>query len=98
VDVLDGLYAELRRCRRLCGGRKGLIDHVRPVGLRREGEQIPGHRCDKRRRAHRCRPLEPATILQIHSILRRAFKYAVKWRWIKENPAQLVTVPRAMCR
>lgn len=30
VDVLDVLYAELRRCRRLCGGRKGLVDH-RPL-------------------------------------------------------------------
>jgi len=33
-----------------------------------------------------------------HSILRRAFKYAVKWRWIRENPAQLTTVPRAMAQ
>jgi hypothetical protein len=45
-----------------------------------------------------CRPLEHATILQIQSILRRAFKYAVKWRWIRENPAQLATVPRPMAQ
>lgn len=98
MDVLDGLYAEPRRCRRLCGGRKGQVDHARPVGLQLEGKKIPGHRCDKRCSAHVCRPLEPATILHIHSILRRAFKYAVKWRWIRENPAQLATVPPAMAQ
>jgi hypothetical protein len=40
VEVLDELYAQLRRCRRLCGGRPGLVDH-RPVGqarLRPDGE------------------------------------------------------------
>ena len=31
VEVLDELYAQLRRCRRLCRGRPGLVDH-RPVG------------------------------------------------------------------
>jgi integrase len=30
-DLLDSLYAALRRCRRLCGGRRGLVDH-RPAG------------------------------------------------------------------
>ena len=43
---------------------------------------------------HRCRPLETSSILQIHSILRRAFKYAVKWSWMTQNPAHLATVPR----
>jgi len=32
--------------------------------------------CDARCRPHRCRPLEPASILQIHSILRRAARRA----------------------
>ena len=95
VDILDVLYAELRRCRKLCGGKKGLIDH-RPLGrARRSGEQGPGHSCDERCRPHQCRPLQASSIHQIHAILRRALNFAVKWRWIDENPARLGTVPRA---
>jgi hypothetical protein len=30
-ELLDRLYAALRRCRRLCGGRRSLVDH-RPAG------------------------------------------------------------------
>ncbi len=94
VDILDVLYAELRRCRRLCGGRKGLVDH-RPLGRGRRGaDGEPQHECDERCRPHQCRPLEPSSIVQIHSILRRAFNFALKWRWMTENPARLATVPR----
>jgi integrase len=93
VDILDVLYAELRRCRRLCGGRP-MTDH-RPVGRgRRKADGEPDHECDDRCRPHQCRPLEPASVAQIHSILRRACNFAVKWRWMNENPARLATVPR----
>jgi integrase len=65
VDILDVLYAELRRCRELCGGRKGLVDH-RPLGrARRSGEQGPGHVCGKLCRPHQCQPLEASSIHQI---------------------------------
>jgi integrase len=95
VDILDVLYAELRRCRKLCGGKKDLVDH-RPLGrARRSGEDGPGHECDERCRPHVCKPLEPTSIRQIHSILRRAFNFAVKWRWVSENPVRLATVPRS---
>ena len=48
VEVLDELYAQLRRCRRLCGGRPGLVDH-RPVGQgRRRPDGEPDHECDER--------------------------------------------------
>jgi alkanesulfonate monooxygenase SsuD/methylene tetrahydromethanopterin reductase-like flavin-dependent oxidoreductase (luciferase family) len=48
VDILDVLYAELRRCRKLCGGKKGLVDR-RPLGrARRSREHGPGHVCDER--------------------------------------------------
>ena len=30
-ELIDRLYAELRRCGKLCGGRRGLVDH-RPAG------------------------------------------------------------------
>ena len=36
VEVLDELYAQLRRYRRLCGGLPGLVDH-RPAGERSAG-------------------------------------------------------------
>jgi hypothetical protein len=86
VDIFDVLYAELRRCRKLCGGKQGLVDH-RPLGrARKPGEDGPGHRCDERCRPHVCKPLEPASIRQIHAILRRAFNFAVKCRWMSENP------------
>ena len=48
AEVLDGLYAALRRCRRLCGGRRGLVDH-RPAGRgRRQPDGEPDHECDER--------------------------------------------------
>ena len=54
AEVLDELYAALRRCRRLCGGRRGLVDH-RPAGRgsRRPGGE-PDHECDQRCVPHRC--------------------------------------------
>jgi hypothetical protein len=98
VDVLDGLYVGLRRSWRLCGGRKGLVDHRRLGRARRADEDEPDHECDDRCRPYRCRPLETSSILQIHSILRRAFKFAVKWQWMTQNSAHLATVPRDAAR
>lgn len=93
VDILDVLYAELHRCRRLCAGR-AMTNH-RPIGRgKRKEDGEPDHDCDERCRPHRCFPLEPASIAQIHSILRRALNFAVKWRWMSENLARLATVPR----
>lgn len=51
VEVLDSLYAELRRCRTHCTSRKG-VDHRTP----RE------HVCDGRCRRHVCKPLSSTTI------------------------------------
>ena len=52
--VLGGLYAALRRCRRLRGGRRGLVDH-RPAGQgRRRPDGEPDHQCDQRCVPHRC--------------------------------------------
>ncbi len=80
VEVLDELYAQLRRCRRLCGARRGLVDH-RPAGQRRRrpgGE--PDHECDERCVPHRCQGASASAIHQVHAILHRAFAVAVKWR------------------
>ena len=95
VEVLDELYAQLRRCRRLCGGRRGLVDH-RPVGQgRRRPDGEPDHQCDERCVPHRCQAASASAIHQIHAILHRAFAVAVKWRWMDRNPADLATRPRA---
>ena len=40
------------------------------------------------------RPLSPASIHQVHAILRRALQQGVKWEWIATNPAALATTPR----
>ena len=40
------------------------------------------------------RPLSPASIHQVHAILRRALQQGVKWEWIASNPAALASTPR----
>jgi integrase len=51
ADVVDFLYAELRRCREHCNGRS-FIEH-----------RITGkHDCDHRCGPHQCKPLADATI------------------------------------
>jgi hypothetical protein len=87
VEVLDELYAQLRQCRRLCGGRRGLVDH-RPVGQgRRRPDGEPDHECDERCVPHRCKGASASAVHQIHAILHRAFGFGVKWRWMDRNPA-----------
>lgn len=75
-ELLDTFYAQLRACRRRCGRKKGMIDH------RTEQE----HDCDDRCTPHVCKPLQPATIRQIHWILSGALGRAVRWRWLAANP------------
>ncbi len=43
---------------------------------------------------HKCRPMSPATIRQIHSILSGAFATAVRWEWIDRNPAASAKRPK----
>jgi len=38
--------------------------------------------------------LAPATVRQIHAVIRRAFRQAVLWGWIDANPAANATPPR----
>jgi integrase len=38
--------------------------------------------------------LSPATVRQVHAIIRRAFRQAVMWGWIASNPAANATPPR----
>lgn len=75
VEILDSLYAEMRRCREHCRDRRG-VDHR---------TTFP-HQCDQRCRPHRCRPLGNATIRKIHYVLSGAYKRAVRWRWVAVSP------------
>lgn len=84
AEMLDSLYAELRRCRDHCSGRKQ-IQH-RCAG---------SHQCDERCRKHECRPLANATIRKIHFVLGGAYKQAVRWRWVSTNPMTQAEPPPA---
>ena len=43
---------------------------------------------------HVCRPLSPAMIRQIHFTISAALSAAVRWDWIKANPADVARKPR----
>jgi integrase len=84
VEVLDSLYAELRRCRVHCARSRGLVDHRTPRP----------HECDSRCRPHGCNGLSSTTIRHIHFVLRGAYEKGVRWRWVSQNPVKLVDAPR----
>lgn len=84
ADTLDSLYAEMRRCRRHCTGRRR-TDH------RADGK----HACDHRCRQHVCRPLAASSVRQIHFVLSGAYKRAVRWQWVATSPIQQAVPPSA---
>jgi integrase len=84
ADTLDAFYAELRRCRRHCSGR-------RPIQHRTAAE----HKCDQRCQPHVCKPLGATTIRHMHFILSGAYKRAVRWRWVTVSPIGQAEPPAA---
>ena len=84
AEILDSLYAELRRCRDHCTGR-------RKVQHRTAGR----HECDERCRPHQCNPLGNATIRKVHFVLSGAYKRAVRWRWVFSSPVTQAEPPSA---
>jgi integrase len=84
ADVLDSFYAELRRCRDHCSGRR-TIQH------RTKGP----HECDHRCGPHQCRPLGAWTVRHMHFILSGAYKRAVRWRWVGVSPIDQAVPPAA---
>lgn len=81
-ETLESFYAALRRCSERCGGTRRAKHHT-----------TTRHVCDERCEVHVCRPLSPATVRQIHSILRAAMERAVRWGWIAVNPAARASAP-----
>jgi integrase len=49
--------------------------------------------CDTRCRPHACRPMKPATILRIHSIISSALDLAVRYEWAERNVAKNARPP-----
>ncbi|WP_051797467.1 tyrosine-type recombinase/integrase [Catenuloplanes japonicus] len=74
-EIFDSFYAELRRCRAHCRGRKYVQHRTNRV-----------HECDRRCGPHVCRPLSDSTIKQINGILSGACNRAVRWGWRGTNP------------
>jgi hypothetical protein len=71
AEILDSFYAELRRCRDHCSGRRGEVQH-----------RTPGkHQCDDWCRPHVCRPLGATTVRHMYFILSGAYRRAVRWNW-----------------
>lgn len=96
VDILDRLYAHLRECSQLCGGKPGLMDHrtTRPhecAPVRADGTPKSTPRpCQP----HVCKGMLASTVWRINAILPAACNYAIAWGWIDRNPAALVHKPK----
>jgi integrase len=100
ADSLDVLYTALKKCSRLCGrlprtehyvdGEHSCDHRCRPVHDHRTTRP---HTCDSRCRPHVCRPMKPATILRIHSIISSALDLAVRYEWTDRNVAKNARPP-----
>jgi integrase len=100
ADSLDALYTALKKCSRLCGrlprtehyvDGEHTCDHwCRPLHDHRTTRP---HACDSRCRPHACRPMKPATILRIHSIISSALDLAVRYDWTDRNVAKNASPP-----
>jgi integrase len=104
-DSLDGLYAHLRRCSRLCG-RLSKVEHYADgshhcdarCGPLRDHRTSRPHGCDQRCKPHACKGLAPSSIIRIHAIISAALSLAVRYEWIERNPAERATLPRVRRR
>jgi integrase len=83
AQVLEGFYAELRRCRDHCDGR--------PTVRHRHDKNRDG--CTKLCRPHKCAGLARWTVRKIHFLISAAYESAIRWGWIDTNPTRLAKVP-----
>jgi integrase len=84
ADSLDSLYTALKKCSRLCRRLPRTEHHAdgehacdARCGPLRDHRTTRPHMCDGRCRPHACKPMKPATILRIHSIISSALPRAV---------------------
>ena len=100
ADSLDALYTALKKCSRL-RGRLPRTEHYADgehscdprCGPLRDHRTTRSHVCDARCRPHVCRPMKPATILRIHSIISSALDLAVRYEWADRNVAKNASPP-----
>ena len=108
-QVLEEFYAELRRCRHRCRDGEPAVDH-RTVAVhecrtvrhrRRPGRPGPTpHDCIAAGCVlvecppHACTPMAASSIRQIHWIISAALAAAVRWEWIRSNPADAAKKPK----
>jgi integrase len=100
ADSLDSLYTALKRCSRLCRRLPRTEHHAdgehlcdARCGPLRDHRTTRPHVCDSRCRPHVCRPMKPATILRIHSIISSALDLAVRYDWADRNVAKNASPP-----
>ncbi len=109
AQVLEEFYAELRRCRHRCRNGEPAVDHrtaaeheCRMVRhKRRPGRPGPeAHDCATAGCVvvecppHRCTPMSASSIRQVHWIISAALAAAVRWEWIRTNPADTAKKPK----
>jgi integrase len=82
-DLVERLYAQLRTCKDRCGGKGGHIRH----------RTTKPHECGEKCRAVDCHPLSSSSIRSVHWVLNSAMDCAVRWRWISQNPLDVVQPP-----
>jgi integrase len=100
ADSLDALYTALKKCSRLCGRLPRTEHHTdgkhscdQRCGPLRDHRTTRPHTCDGRCRPHACKPMRPATILRIHSIISSALDLAVRYEWAERNVAKNASPP-----
>ncbi len=101
ADSLDSLYTALKKCSRLCGRLPKTEHYVagphacdQRCGPLRDHRTNRPHTCDSRCPVHVCKPMRPATILRIHSIISAALDLAVRYEWTDRNVAKNARPPR----
>jgi integrase len=100
AEVLDALYADLRKCKEHCRGRS-TIEHRTPrphecnehVGTPCTPPDPTCRSCQRMCMPHACTPLSDSSIRAIHWILSGAFRRAVRWDWLAMNPADYAEPP-----
>lgn len=100
-EVLESFYAELRRCRDHCDGKKRIQHRTKRQHICDEHARercVPPqpdscHACKRMCRPHTCRALGDGSSLKIHWILSASFDAGVRWGWIAANPCEVAKKP-----